>query len=198
MALAEIKVPSPGESITEVQIARWLKKDRDYVDKDEAICEIDSDKATLTLNSEFAGAIKILVKEGETVAVGSVVCTIDTSVSAPAKKMKEESSVAKKSLVKENVVPEPDSYAKGIPSVAADKIIREKGISPSQVTPTGKGGRITKADVMNISPAPARAAKGGRTERREPMSMRPNSTSLWPHSLTTLGSSRGAAHSSEI
>src|SRR6187200_255382 len=73
----EMKVPSPGESITEVQIARWIKKDGDYVEKDEEVCEIDSDKATLTLAAEASGILKILVKEGETVPVGSVVCSID-------------------------------------------------------------------------------------------------------------------------
>ena len=73
-----MKVPSPGESITEVQIAKWIKKDGDYVEKDEELCEIDSDKATLTLNAEASGALKILAKEGETIAVGTVVCSIDT------------------------------------------------------------------------------------------------------------------------
>src|SRR6185369_15830902 len=77
MATIEMKVPSPGESITEVQIAHWLKKDGDYVEKDEELCEIDSDKATLTLNAESSGTLKIKVKEGETVAVGAVVCSID-------------------------------------------------------------------------------------------------------------------------
>ena len=78
MPVIEMKVPSPGESITEVQIARWIKKDGDYVEKDEELCEIDSDKATLTLNAEASGALKILAKEGETIAVGTVVCSIDT------------------------------------------------------------------------------------------------------------------------
>src|SRR5262245_33022804 len=83
MAKIEMKVPSPGESITEVQIAQWLKKDGDYVEKDEEICEIDSDKATLTLNAEESGQLKILVKAGETIKVGTTVCSIDTDA-APA------------------------------------------------------------------------------------------------------------------
>ena len=86
MAIIEMKVPSPGESITEVQISRWLKKDGDYVEKDEEICEIDSDKATLTLNAEESGVIKLIAKEGETISVGSSVCSIDTSAAVPEKK----------------------------------------------------------------------------------------------------------------
>src|SRR5580765_3468507 len=78
--MIEMKVPSPGESITEVQISSWLKKDGDFVEKDEELCEIDSDKATLTLNAEVSGTLKINVKEGETVTVGSVVCTIDEAL----------------------------------------------------------------------------------------------------------------------
>src|SRR6185295_14666989 len=81
--MVEMKVPSPGESITEVQISNWLKKDGDYVEKDEELCEIDSDKATLTLPAEASGTLKILVKEGETVPVGTVVCSIDESAKSP-------------------------------------------------------------------------------------------------------------------
>src|SRR6476620_11394986 len=96
MAIIEMKVPSPGESITEVQIARWLKKDGDYVEKDEELCEIDSDKATLTLNAEASGTVKLIAKEGETIPVGSVVCSIDTSgVSTAPKEVKEESKPVK-------------------------------------------------------------------------------------------------------
>src|SRR5436190_23300203 len=91
MAVIEMKVPSPGESITEVQIAHWLKKDGDYVEKDEELCEIDSDKATLSLSAEASGVLKILVKEGETIAVGTVVCTIDES----GKGKKDEGQVSK-------------------------------------------------------------------------------------------------------
>src|SRR6186713_3023726 len=98
MSLVEIKVPSPGESISEVQIARWIKHDGDYVEKDEEICEIDSDKATLTLSAEASGILKTLVKEGDTVAVGAAVCTIDTNAKAPEKKeeVKKQEPVAKK------------------------------------------------------------------------------------------------------
>ena len=144
MAIIEMKVPSPGESINEVQISQWLKKDGDYVEKDEEICEIDSDKATLTLNAEASGIIKLIAKQGDTIAVGSIVCSIDTSAVPVITK--------KEVLEKEKIVPQPSSisqepnstntvngtpviektfpekatYAKGIPSVAAEKIIRKK------------------------------------------------------------------------
>src|SRR3954471_8561571 len=101
MAIVEMKVPSPGESITEVVIARWLKKDGDYVEKDEEVAEIDSDKATLTINAEDAGAIKLLAAEGDTVKVGQVICSIDTSVKGENKKEKvgkEQSAVNKDQL----------------------------------------------------------------------------------------------------
>ena len=187
MAIIEMKVPSPGESITEVQISRWLKKDGDYVEKDEEICEIDSDKATLTLNAEAAGVIKILAKESETIAVGSSVCTIDTSAVPVPKEIKKEEKIvaapvsqkpaqvekANGSVVKEKMDDEKENYTKGIPSVAAEKIMREKGLSASQITPTGKGGRITKADVLEpVAPITIGAIKAGsRTERREKMTM---------------------------
>ena len=95
----EIKVPSPGESISEVQIARWIKNDGDYVEKDEEIAEIDSDKATLTLVAEADGVLKTLAKEGETIAVGSVVASIDTSAKAPAKKEVKKAEPAKAEAV---------------------------------------------------------------------------------------------------
>jgi 2-oxoglutarate dehydrogenase E2 component (dihydrolipoamide succinyltransferase) len=157
--MIEMKVPSPGESITEVTISRWLKKDGEYVEKDEELCEIESDKATLTINAEEAGQLKTLVGEGETVKVGSVVCTIDTSVkgeSKPAAK-KEEKKEAKKeekvaaaaSVKEEKAAPQSSSYANGIPSVAAKKLMDENGISGTRIQGTGKDGRITKADVIH-------------------------------------------------
>lgn len=187
MAIIEMKVPSPGESITEVQISRWLKKDGDYVEKDEEICEIDSDKATLTLNAEAAGIIKLIAKEGETISVGSSVCTIDTSAIPLPKEIKNEEKTiatsvsqqpvtiekANGSVVKEKMDDDKESYTKGIPSVAAEKIMREKGLSAAQITPTGKGGRITKADVLEpVTPIAIGTQKvGSRTERREKMTM---------------------------
>jgi 2-oxoglutarate dehydrogenase E2 component (dihydrolipoamide succinyltransferase) len=173
MAVVEMKVPSPGESITEVQIARWLKKDGDYVEKDEEICEIDSDKATLTLNAEASGQIRILVAEGETVPVGKVVCSIDSSVAAPAAKPKAEPKAAPAVAAVPATTPAAKpakAAAAGIPSPAADKILREKGVQAAQVNGSGPGGRITKADAMAATPAPSQKP-GSREERREKMSM---------------------------
>lgn len=180
MAIIEMKVPSPGESITEVQIARWIRKDGDFVEKDEELCEIDSDKATLTLNAEESGRLKILVKDGETIEVGKTVCTIDTSVSQPAAPAVKTSGV-KPEEIKADKRPGPAApagYAGGIPSVAAEKLMREKNISADKITATGRGGRITKGDVLSASsgavtasPVSAPTYKGERKERREPMSM---------------------------
>jgi 2-oxoglutarate dehydrogenase E2 component (dihydrolipoamide succinyltransferase) len=157
MAIIEMKVPSPGESITEVVIARWLKKDGDYVEKDEEVAEVDSDKATLTINAEDSGAIKILAAEGDTVKVGQVVCSIDNSVKGEKKvetkkveKAKAEVEVkaeAKKEAVKETAKSE--SYAAGTPSPAAKKLMDENKVSGAKLNGTGKDGRITKGDVLH-------------------------------------------------
>ncbi len=143
----QIKVPSPGESISEVQIARWIKNDGDYVEKDEEIAEIDSDKATLTLVAEADGILKTLVKEGETIAVGSVVASIDTSAKAPVKKETKKVEPAKAEAVTAN---SKDSYSNGHPSVAAKKMMDENNIASAQVASSGKDGRITKGDVVNV------------------------------------------------
>jgi 2-oxoglutarate dehydrogenase E2 component (dihydrolipoamide succinyltransferase) len=190
MSTIEMKIPSPGESVTEVQIARWLKKDGDFVEKDEEICEVDSDKATLTLNAESDGKLTILVKEGETIPVGTVVCSIDTSIkNSVAKETKAAASVkaVKETKPREkpvSVISAPAAaesekngvaYAKGVPSVSAAKIMREQGISAGQVSPSGKGGRITKADVISAvsagTPSLQKNWGAGRAERREKMSM---------------------------
>jgi len=149
MAIVEMKVPSPGESITEVVIARWLKKDGEYVEKDEEVAEVDSDKATLTINAEESGAIKLLAAEGDTVKVGQVVCSVDTSVKGESKPKVE----AKKELVKETVTPvvaatKSDSYATGTPSPAAKKLMDENNVPANKVGASGKDGRITKGDVL--------------------------------------------------
>lgn len=152
MATIEMKVPSPGESITEVVIARWLKKDGEYVEKDEEVAEVDSDKATLTINAEESGAIKLLAAEGDTVKVGQVVCSIDTSVKGEKKAEvaapKVEAKVeAKKEVVKETV--KADSYASGTPSPAAKKLMDENKVPANKVAASGKDGRITKGDVLH-------------------------------------------------
>ena len=164
--IVEMKVPSPGESITEVVIANWLKTTGDYVEKDEEICEIDSDKATLTLNAEESGKLEILVKAGETVRVGEVVCKIDTSAAAPAPSKAREKVgaeagaisygnikngtglTANKDVSPAPVTSEGSSYAKGHPSVAAKKILDENNIAPAKIKGTGVNGRITKEDAL--------------------------------------------------
>ena len=153
MAIIELKVPSPGESITEVVIARWVKNTGDIVEKDEVLAEVDSDKATLTLNAEESGKIEVLAAEGDTVKVGQVVVKIDTSfkpeakakVEAPKTEVKVE---AKKEEAKVSSTPATTSYATGTPSVAAAKIMAENNISAGQMNGTGKDGRITKQDVL--------------------------------------------------
>ncbi|MDQ3048642.1 MAG: 2-oxoglutarate dehydrogenase complex dihydrolipoyllysine-residue succinyltransferase [Bacteroidota bacterium] len=160
MAILEMKVPSPGESITEVVIARWLKTDGEYVEKDEEIAEVDSDKATLTINAEESGAIKTLAKEGDTVKVGQIVCSIDTSVKGEKKsevksaktEVKEEQKVSaetKRESSKDSTSKSKDSYASGTPSPAAKKLMDENKVPAAKMNGSGKDGRITKGDVLN-------------------------------------------------
>lgn len=156
MAIVELKVPSPGESITEVVIARWVKNTGDVVEKDEVLAEIDSDKATLTLNAEESGKIEVLAAEGDTVKVGQVVVKIDTSFKPEAKAVFEAPKVEAKVEVKKEVstssasekAPASSSYATGTPSVAASKMMTENNIRPNQIIGSGKDGRITKQDVL--------------------------------------------------
>ena len=158
--ILEMKVPSPGESITEVEIAEWLVSDGDYVEKDQAIAEVDSDKATLELPAEESGIITLKAEVGDAVAVGAVVCLIDTAASKPEGAAKsEEKPVEKKSEVKEvaeqkaEVKPEKTSYASGTASPAAKKILAEKDMDASTIKGTGKDGRITKEDAVNAIPS---------------------------------------------
>ncbi|MEZ4830008.1 MAG: 2-oxoglutarate dehydrogenase complex dihydrolipoyllysine-residue succinyltransferase [Bacteroidia bacterium] len=148
----EVKVPSPGESITEVEIESWLVEDGAFVDMDDELAEINSDKATLTVNAESAGIIKILVKAGTTVAVGDVIATIDPSADTPSPQ-KEKAADQVKEDQKETV--SQNSYAKGVASVSAEKMMNEKGIDPKSVEGTGRDGRITKTDVVNLKDSPA-------------------------------------------
>lgn len=159
MPILELKVPSPGESVTEVTIARWLKNSGDVVEKDEVVAEIDSDKATLTLNAEEAGKLEILVKEGETVPVNSVVAKIDTSVKPYAQNLKpstekaDATTTASVSSTPTNVPTTKSNEttttpASNEPSPAARKLMAEHSISTSQIQGTGKNGRITKQDVL--------------------------------------------------
>jgi 2-oxoglutarate dehydrogenase E2 component (dihydrolipoamide succinyltransferase) len=169
MSVLEMKVPSPGESITEVEIAAWLVEDGDYVEKDQPIAEVDSDKATLELPAEESGIITLKAEEGDAVAVGAVVCLIDTSATKPdgdSSSPKEE----KKEVVKE--APKAVSYATGTPSPAAKKVLAEKGIETSSVKGTGKDGRITKEDAVKAVPSMGtQPANGSRNTERKKMSM---------------------------
>lgn len=192
MAIVELKVPSPGESITEVVIARWVKNTGDVVEKDEVLAEVDSDKATLTLNAEEAGKIEVLAAEGDTVKVGQVVVKIDTSVKPEAKTeepkaektetkaepKKEEKAEAKKEPVAEKTAASGNkTYASGTPSPAAGKIMAENNIKPGQLNGSGKDGRITKQDVLsalsnglpNVASVLSNSWQGGRDKDRVKM-----------------------------
>ncbi len=152
MAIIELKVPSPGESITEVVISKWIKNSGDVVEKDEVLAEIESDKATLTLNAEESGKIEVLAPEGTTVKVGQVVVKIDTSFKPEIKVDIKKSEIkvdAKKEIVETKAVPIiAPSYAMGTPSPAALKLMTENKITSNQLTGSGKDGRITKQDVL--------------------------------------------------
>tara|TARA_Y100000815_G_scaffold275603_1_gene315131 strand:+ start:2785 stop:4041 length:1257 start_codon:yes stop_codon:yes gene_type:complete len=187
--ILEMKVPSPGESITEVEIAEWLVQDGDYVEKDQAIAEVDSDKATLELPAEASGTITLKAEEGDAVAVGAVVCLIDTSAEPEAgasttfkggdeggndanaeEDLKKEQEAAKDTGAK---APNPaeKTYASGTASPAAKKVLAEKGIDASAVTGTGKDGRITKEDAVKAVPSMGTPTGGNRGQSRSKMSM---------------------------
>ncbi len=173
--ILEMKVPSPGESITEVEIATWLVQDGDYVEKDQAIAEVDSDKATLELPAEASGTITLKAEEGDAVEVGQVVCLIDTGAakpeggSAPAKEEKKEEAPVKE---EPKAAPAQEkTYATGSASPAAKKILAEKNIEPSDVVGTGKGGRITKEDAVNAVPSMGTPGGGSRGSERKKLSM---------------------------
>ena len=151
--ILDMKVPSPGESISEVEIAAWLVSSGDYVEKDQAIAEVDSDKATLELPAEMSGVIDILVEPGTTVAVGQVVCKIDTSAQAPSAGAAKPADAGKPNPMPVAQGPVAQTYAMGTPSPAAKKILDEKGILAAQVQGSGKDGRITKEDAVNAKVA---------------------------------------------
>ena len=176
MAL-EIKVPTVGESISEVTLTRWLKKDGDYVEMDEVLCELESDKATFELNAEAAGVLKTGAGEGDTVAVGAIIGSLDTEAKRPegaapkAEPKKEEKPKETPKEAKQEATPvkEDKSFAAGSPSPAANKILAEKGVNPADVNGTGRGGRITKADAMNAKLSPTTNTEKSRNQRREKM-----------------------------
>ncbi|RZJ68718.1 MAG: 2-oxoglutarate dehydrogenase complex dihydrolipoyllysine-residue succinyltransferase [Flavobacterium sp.] len=184
--ILEMKVPSPGESITEVEIATWLVKDGDYVEKDQAIAEVDSDKATLELPAEASGIITLKAEEGDAVKVGQVVAHIDTDAAKPdgasapkADEKKEEPKAEapkaeepkKEEPKKEEAKPAETSYASGSASPAAKKILDEKNIDAASVSGTGKDGRITKDDAVNATPSMGTPTGGNRSSSRTKLSM---------------------------
>jgi len=174
--ILEMKVPSPGESITEVEIAEWLVEDGDYVEKDQAIAEVDSDKATLELPAEESGTITLKAEVGDAVAVGEVVCLIDTTAEKPEGVVAESKTEEKEEALKKEEAPKPEppkkeSYATGTPSPAAKKILDEKGIDASAVTGTGRDGRITKDDAVKAVPSMGTPTGGSRGQSRSKLSM---------------------------
>ena len=148
-----MKVPSPGESITEVEIAQWLVSDGDFVEKDQAIAEVDSDKATLELPAENSGIITLKAEEGDSVAVGQVVCLINTDGEQKIDTDKKNNVELSSESVKENINETKENYASGSPSPAAKKILDEKGILPESIIGTGRNARITKEDAILAKPS---------------------------------------------
>ncbi|WP_444666995.1 2-oxoglutarate dehydrogenase complex dihydrolipoyllysine-residue succinyltransferase [Flavobacterium columnare] len=172
--ILEMKVPSPGESIKEVEIATWLVQDGDYVEKDQPIAEVDSDKATLELPAEMSGIITLKAEEGDTVAVGAVVCLIDTSAAKPeggAAPVAENKEEAPKAEAPKAAPVQTTTYATGSASPAAKKILAEKEIDPTTVTGTGKAGRITTEDALNAKASMGTPTGGSRGSQRTKLSM---------------------------
>ena len=179
--MLEMKVPSPGESITEVEIATWLVKDGDYVEKDQAIAEVDSDKATLELPAEESGIITLKAEEGDVVEVGQVVCLIDTdaprpeggsapAAEAPKAEVKEEVKAAPAPVATPAPAAPAATYATGTPSPAAKKVLDEKGIDASQVKGSGRDGRITQDDAARFTPAMGTSTQGTRAQSEKKLS----------------------------
>ncbi len=169
--MLEIKVPTVGESISEVSLAKWSKKDGQWVERDEVLAEIESEKATFEINAEKAGLLQIKVQEGETLAIGDVVCFIDETAQRP-EGLKVEEKPAKEKVVAEAVVSsKPATDVKATPVAAA--IIADKKIDAKAIAASGSGGKILKQDVLEAIANPGK--KPGtepftRNERREKMS----------------------------
>tara|TARA_B110000091_G_scaffold214013_1_gene265424 strand:- start:434 stop:1642 length:1209 start_codon:yes stop_codon:yes gene_type:complete len=168
--ILEMKVPSPGESITEVEIASWLVEDGDYVEKDQAIAEVDSDKATLELPAEESGIITFKAEEGDAVEVGAVVCLIDMDAKKPEGAASEKKTDAPKEEKKEVAkTVESTTYATGSASPAAKKVLAEKGMGVKGISGTGRDGRITKEDAIKAVPSMGTLPEGDErgTERKK-------------------------------
>jgi 2-oxoglutarate dehydrogenase E2 component (dihydrolipoamide succinyltransferase) len=178
----EIKIPALGESISEVTISSWIKKEGDYVEMDEILCEVETDKATQELHAETSGVLHIVATEGTTLSIGAVICTIDASGAPKAAAATPAPAAAEAPAATTTEVSNAINHATGHPSPAAAKILAEKGIAGSDVVGSGKDGRITKEDALQAkapekqaAPAPAAAPAasantGDRSQRRERMS----------------------------
>ena len=178
--IKEMIVPTVGESITEVTLANWIKKDGDFVTLDEIIAEVDSDKATFELPAEATGILRQVAKEGDVLEIGGLICKIEVTDASPAKEP------AAAPAATSSAAPASGNYASGHASPAASKILAEKGVAAASVTGSGKDGRITKEDAQSAqkpaqtaTPSAAPAAKeeqkapavsGARNTRREKMS----------------------------
>ncbi|MFN5517281.1 MAG: 2-oxoglutarate dehydrogenase complex dihydrolipoyllysine-residue succinyltransferase [Bacteroidota bacterium] len=181
--ILEIKVPTVGESINEVTLSRWIKKEGDYVQQDEVLCELESDKATFELNAEKSGVLKPIIPAGEVIKIGTVVCSIDTDAPPPANlpvadvvvtaKAEKQTAPAHASTAVAPTPTTPAGYAVGTPSPSAAKMMAENSLDT--VPATGRDGRITKADVINaikqghkpVSKEPAQS--NSRNSKREKM-----------------------------
>ena len=171
--ILEMKVPSPGESISEVEIAQWLVEDGDYVEKDQTIAEVDSDKATLDLPAEESGVITLKAEEGDAVLVGQIVCLIDTKANKPKKQTKKVNQVKVEEKLDKKESKNIDSKSDvNSPSPSASKILNEKGIDPRTVKGSGRGGRISKQDALKALPkVDIEAISGGRKTESKKMSL---------------------------
>lgn len=182
MSVIDVKVPEVGESISEVTLSQWLKPDGAYIERDELICEFESDKATLELPAEQAGVLKHVAAEGDDLEIGAIIARIDTAAKAPEKSGKDKADTTTKDPgetkdSKDTKAPEAEvevdaSHTKGHPSPAAAKILREGNVDSSEVTGTGKGGRITKEDALK-----AVSEGNQKAQAREPESRKSESPS---------------------
>ena len=163
----EMKIPSPGESITEVEISQWLVSDGDIVSKDQTIAELDSDKATLDLPAETAGKISLKAEEGDTISVGEVVCIIDTSFASEENLDKTSEKEQTSSIVKEEKLKSTSEEVTATP--LAKKIAEETGVNLNQIST--KGEKITKEDVLKAVPAMGSVNDDNRGETREKLSV---------------------------
>ncbi|PTB93948.1 dihydrolipoyllysine-residue succinyltransferase [Marivirga lumbricoides] len=162
----EMVVPTVGESITEVTISTWLKSDGDYVELDEIIAEVESDKATFELPAEANGILKIVAQEGDTLEIGATICNIEvTEGGAPSSEKKENADSGESKSAASTSSDE--TYASGHASPAAAKILKEKGIDPSNIKGTGRDGRITKEDAENAEKQASKAPQASKSEEKK-------------------------------